>query len=511
MSIVFGLGLSLAPLALAQNVRSLNKVPGRVESTAQRLTHALQKQGFEVSRGYFKLWASTDCEYTFDKLGLCFGNNPAAPYIVPTLPKWPDEDVIPQIATVWKPSPPGYLDLFRLDPREAIVVLAQMPPPGRYFSEQSFVFSHEGTYNTSSKTYMDLAYLTSTGKIPDFIMSLFFRQVPGVPERIFLFASLSNPINNVVIEEKAGTAFDQLRYFIITPDDFMNKAVREAFAGVSVADKDIFTEQIPSDLRLGLDTSSDDFATFFRYAQPLDEGKAATWKKDLPLVVLRVRDTNHAAQPYTTPYVEEPRTAFDEYTLQNDLFSLVSAVYQRWNGAACTKADCSDVGAKPFVDFQEFPIYMQGPRCVPIGENCMGDNWDAAYNVAGRYSVDNGEVYALVGTLGTKTGNATYVGLGINQISRFNGVANLSDQSLNGTASGFAGEVSNTDSFFVYYFARNCSAIKALTEDHCFEITEEMIPEGDSIAFSIRDYVRPGTKRGPDSTKVLNPVVMRVK
>jgi hypothetical protein len=34
--------LSLAPWALSQNVRSLNKVPGQVESTAQRLTHSLQ-------------------------------------------------------------------------------------------------------------------------------------------------------------------------------------------------------------------------------------------------------------------------------------------------------------------------------------------------------------------------------------------------------------------------------------------------------------------------------------
>lgn len=301
----------------------------------------------------------------------------------------------------------------------------------------------------------------------------------------------------------------------------MNKAVREAFAGVSVADKDIFTEQISSntgqihDLKLGLDKSSDDFATFFRYAQPLDGGgdgtPSAAWRKNLPFVVLRVRDTNHVAQPYTTPYVEEPRTAFDEYTLQNDLFSLLSAVYQRWNGAACTNADCSDVGAKPVTDLQVFPVYMRGLFCVQIGENCMGDNWDAAYNVAGRFSIDNGEVYAVVGTLGTKTGNATYVGLGINQMSRFNGVANLSDQNLDGTASGFAGEAGNTDSFFVYYFARDCSAIKALTGGHCFDMTEDKIPEGDSFAFSIRDYVRPGTKRGPDSTKVLPPMVMRVK
>lgn len=514
MSIVFGLGLSLAPLALAQNVRSLNKVPGRVESTAQRLTHALQKQGFEVKRGYFKLWESTDCDYTFDRLGLCFGNNPAAPYVAMTVPQWPDEYVDTKINTVWKPSPPGYDDLFRLDPREAIVVLAQMPPPARYFSEQSFIFTREGTYQTGSQTYKNIFNLVTNGQLPDFILPLFFRQVPQVPDRIFLFASLSNPINNVVIERRSGSAFDQLRYFIITPDDFMNKAVREAFADLSIADKNIFTEQIPPNLNVGLDQSSDDFVTLFRYAQPLDGGKAGTpsarWRQDLPLVVLRIRDTNHAPQPYTALYVEEARTAFNEYTLQPDLFKLLSKVYHKWTGLNCAKADCSDV-AKPFLDFQQYPIYMQGTLCEPIGENCLGDTWDAAYNIIGRYSVDNGEVYALVGTLGTRTGNATYVGLGINQISRFNGVANLSDQALDGTAKEFEATVSSASSFFVYYFTRDCSAVNALAGDHCYQIGEDLVQNGDSIAFSVRDYIRPGTKRGPDSTKVLHPMLMRVK
>jgi hypothetical protein len=521
MSFVFGLGLSLAPLASAQSVRSINKVPGRIESTAQRLTHALQNQGLEVSRGYVKLWTSSDCEYTFTRLGLCFGNNPAAPYVAVTVPQWPDEDAIPEIATVWGSSPAGYEDLFRFDPREAIVILAQMPPPALYFSEQSFVFTREGTYNTSSQTYIDIINLTEQGALPDFVPGLFFRQVPDVSDRVFLFSSLSNPINNVVMENRAekereaGTVFNQPRYFIITPDKFMDNAVRKAFASVSVEDEDIFTEHIPSYLRVGLSKSSDDFVTLFRYAQPLDGGGTGTpsdtWRKNLPLVVLRVRDRSHAAQPYTAPYVEQPRTAFNEYTLQPDLYNLLSQVYYRWNGLHCQNPDCSDVGATPFLDFQVYPIYMQGTLCEPIGENCLGDNWDAAYNVIGRYSVDNGEVYALVGTLGTRTGNATYVALGINQVSRFNGVGNLSDQSLDGTASGFAGEVNNTDSFFVYYFARDCSAIKALTENHCLEINEELIPAGDSIAFSVRDYLRPGTERGPDSTKVMHPYLMRVK
>jgi len=416
------------------------------------------------------------------------------------------------ISNVWGPSQPGYNDVFRLDPREAIIILAQMPPPARYFSEQSFVFTREGTYNTNSDTYKNIA---NDPDIPDFILPVFFRQVPTMTERVQLFASLSNPINNVVIERQSHKAFDQIRYFIVTPDKFMNRSVREAFAGISVEDEDIFTESIPANMNLGLGEASDDFVTLIRYAQPDDGGGDGTpsdkWRKDLPLVVLRVRDTHHVSQPYIEPVAValERRTAFNEYTLQPDLIHLVSAVHQRWTGQPCKNAKCSDV-AKSFIDFQAYPIYMLGSLCVPIGEDCLGDNWDAAYNVYGRVSFDHGEIYAVAGTLGTRTGNATYVGLSINEIKHFAGVRNLSDKVLDGTANGYAREVNNTGYFFLYYFTRDCSGLKYLTADNCFEIDKTMIPEGVSVAFGLRDYVRQGTQLGPDSALVLHPMIMQV-
>jgi hypothetical protein len=73
--------------ARGDSIMRENKVPGRVESKARRLMHDLKKQGFEVSRGYFKLWRAEDCQYTFDRMGLCYGNNPAAPYVVFAVPR----------------------------------------------------------------------------------------------------------------------------------------------------------------------------------------------------------------------------------------------------------------------------------------------------------------------------------------------------------------------------------------------------------------------------------------
>jgi hypothetical protein len=510
-----------------------NKAPGQIESKAVRLAHELQKQGFEVNRGYVKLWKIEDCQYTFDRIGLCLGNNPAAPYIVVAAPPWPDEAGIAQIRTVWGPSPPKYEDVFRFDPREALIILVQMPPPARFFSEESWIFTRQGMYDTSSDTYKNMVALVQAGVLPDFVLPIFFRQVPlseDIPGRIFVGASLSNPINNVVIERQAETAFGQQRYFIVTPDDYVNAAIRNAFAEIGVENDAIFTEQIPSNTNVGLDLASDDFVTWFRYARPNDGGGPGTasyiWRQNLPIAVLRVRHTDHSPQPYpdfTTDQLE-PRTAFDESTFQSDLYSLVSAVSTKW-GLPCSEPDCSDVGAEKLIDLQTDPIWMVGPRCMEIGENCLLDQWDAALQLYGRESIDDGEIYAVAGTLGTRTGNATYVGLSINKVSQFVGVANLSDEILQDTANAYsavvpgnkcpaANHTQTTDCLFLYYFARDCSVVKNITgETNCFEIDEKMVPSGnnDSIAFGLRDYLRPGTQRGPDSSLVLPSIVIRVR
>jgi hypothetical protein len=134
----------------------------------------------------------------------------------------------------------------------------------------------------------------------------------------------------------------------------------------------------------------------------------------------------------------------------------------------------------------------------------LGDNWDAAYQVwAPPKSLDNGEIYAVAGTLGTETGNATYVGLSINKTSQFAGVKNLSDTVLAGTASGYAGEVNNSGKFYLYYFTRDCSGLEDLTDGNCFQIEDTIIAPGDHMVLAVRDYLRPGTQRGPDSSLVL--------
>jgi hypothetical protein len=489
--------------ARGDSIMSINKVPGQVESKARRLTHDLEKQGFEVSRGYFKIWPIEQCEYTFQRMGLCFGNNPAAPYVTFAVPPWPEEFVDPITSTMWGPSEPGYIDVFRFDPREAIVILGKLPPQASYFAEQTYLFTRQGTYNENNTRYREIE------ESLDGFVHIFFQQVPSDPERYEAVSSLSNPNNNVVIERKSGSAFDQIRYFIITPDKFMNKAVRQAFARISVKDEDIFTEQIPSDMNIGLDGAADDFFTFIRFAHPEDKTLADAWREELPLVVLRVRDTRRHRQPETYPPVElEERSAVDEHWLDPDLGSLLEAVARRWD-QPCFEAGCAD-RAESFVDVQNAPVYLIGPLCNENNQNCLGDNWDAAYQLLPPKSLDHDEIYAVAGTLGTETGNATYVGFSINQQSRLKGVQNIPNDYLKSTADGYSAEVNNTDKLFLIYFTRDCTGLKDLTDNHCFEIPTTVIPEGDSIVLAVRDYIKRGTQRGPDSALVLPSRVLQL-
>jgi hypothetical protein len=152
----------------------------------------------------------------------------------------------------------------------------------------------------------------------------------------------------------------------------------------------------------------------------------------------------------------------------------------------------------------------------------LGDQQEAAYYFSKPLSLDSGQVYAIVDTLATETRNATYVGLSVNDASILAGTANLLDTALKGSADGYAASVNDTGRFFVHCFARNCKPLEALPGGarNCTEITPAMVPlSGDNTAegdpalhgefmASLRDYIVPGTERGPDSSKLLRPRIL---
>jgi hypothetical protein len=461
------------------------------------LVHKLSAN-YQVATGYPKLYTKADCSYTYPDLLNCLGNNPAAPYIVPIAPTFPDEYSDPALKDVFGPTHPGTSGTYRLDPREAIVLFGTMPPPGRYMSLVTYVATRQASFDTSSPEYQAIA-----AQQPSLVNALFLK-LPNEPTRIESFSSVGDPINNVNIAGQSGGSFGTFRYFIITPDEAMDHAVRSALGQMGVPAADIFTEPVSyAGMRLGLNASADDFVSTIRYALPDDPNAGDQWRNTLPLSVMAVRErssSTRAAQPFPTS-AYAARSVTSEAPYSGNLHDLIDAACRRWTG-------CST--PTQLVDLYDPPVNLIGGSCRPINENCLGDTNDTPYFFSNSLPLDHGEIYAVVDTLATETGNAAYVSMAINDASKFLGVAAINDPDLKGSAGSYSPNVKNTDKFFVYYLTRDCAGLQNLTGGKCLSITNDMLPPGTPMRISLRDYIRPGTARGPNSAQLLAPVVMQV-
>jgi hypothetical protein len=273
-------------------------------------------------------------------------------------------------------------------------------------------------------------------------------------------------------------------------------------------------------MRIGLDADTDDFLTAIRYSMPADGGEKGTpsarWRHNPTMRVLRIRDTSRLQPAQLYPAWEdnspEPRTAVDEAYLKPDLTSLVYKVSQTW-GQPCNDTSCS-TEAKTFIDTQSYPFNLVGPLCDNIGMDCQGDTQDTSYQFRGNLGFDDNEVHAVVGTLGTATGNATYVSLGVNNIRLRLGAKNVDGTKLAGsTDPEWYPGVNHLDKLYVYYFTRDCEGLEELTHGFCSSVedTELVIPPGDEASIVERDYISQGTQRGPDSTLTLPSMVLTLQ
>ena len=499
--------------ATAGGPKPENKVPKKVEGTAKRLEDRLQKQGYQVARGYFKLYTQDDCPYSYEVLHSCLGNNPAAPYVLPVVPAWPDEWVDRGTAGIIGPTAKGYNASYRLDPREAIVILGELPPPARYFGLQTYLLSRPGKWHEESAQYNFVKTSLPT------LLNTFFTVLPKNHERLELFADLSGSINNVVIANQSHDVWGQVRYFVITPDQAMDSTVRQALGRLGVPDNYVFTEQIPSQLgdtamAIGLDEESDDFLTVLRYAMPDDGGgdgaRSTAWRERLPMVVLRIRDTrpSHQSQPYPwTAFESRSRTAPPETALASNLAMLAMAVCNRW------EQPCQPLDLKPLLNMRASQLSLTGPACVQVGMNCLAPTEDSAYFMSSRLPLPDHRVYAVIGALGTQTGNATYVGLGLNVSTTQLGFDNIEDYNLAGTANRYTA-VPNHERFFLQYFARDCTDLEDLTAgSNCYSIGDQLPncydptdPTCAMLVLSVRNYLFPSSQRGPAPEFTLNPL-----
>ncbi len=572
LSVIVSAVLLMAPCAFAQQAGQDDNAPARFQNTPDRegcdiipggvavaegrhpagsqasavepvfdpfteaLVRDLTARGFQVNPGYPILYEEDACaKYTYTALQSCFGNNPVSPYVIPLVKAWPNEYVGPTPVNTFGEVQPGYIPTYRLDRRDAVVIYGQMPPPGKYMSLVTYEWSRHGRWK--AKDYNQWA---NTPNHPP-MRYVFSTIPPDDPKsgRIWTFSTLGESVDNVAMQQKSGKdPFGKDRYFIITPSAMTDQAVRRVLQAQGVPDDDIFTEEIPSrdDLGpigpLGMGENAIDFWTLFKYAIPDDQDAAQQWwdsfKGDNPMLkVMRVRAPSSLGpvQRYDLLTYDE-RTAISEAYLADDLQNLVNAVCDRVGSTMdLYSADCtepppaSSFMADPLLDFG-----WAGPYCRKVNMWC-GDQPDAGLFFTGPLPLDGEQVYAVVATLATETGNATYVGLSVNDASTYLSPGGVTGIALKGSADGYAGTVNNTDKFFVHYFTRDCTRLEEAhllwdRPQDCTEITEDMVPKkgdtnaiGDPTLFGmfwpgIRDYIAPGTARGPDTAKLLTPRIL---
>ena len=127
-------------------------------------------------------------------------------------------------------------------------------------------------------------------------------------------------------------------------------------------------------------------------------------------------------------------------------------------GQPCVRDTPSGQRVVPLINMQAPKISLVGPECLPIGMNCNGDTQDTVYHVSLQMPLDDQKVYVIVGALSTKTGNATYAGLGLNSGKTKLGFDNIPDDDLEGSAGGYGAAVAEPGKFFLYYIARTAPA-----------------------------------------------------
>jgi hypothetical protein len=476
-----------------------NRLPAPLEEMVHRLRADLESSGYATARGYWSLWEVEDCKATIQAVGFCYGNNPTAPYVVAFLPRWKDEHVDQELHHAFLKGQRNMSSIFRLDDREALVVLAELPPPARYLGMQTSVFTREESLNPTDPIYQSLPEGSP-------LRDILFATSPN-PSRFLMIASLGNSTNNVVIQDRSQSVWNQQRFVVITPDQGMADEMTAALlrAGVPSADH-VFTEPVsPEVARVGLHASADDFITYIRYARPEDEAAGEEWRERLPLTILRVRDMNPSREldPFPIPSYDPSSANFDESVLSDDLDSLVAAVKSRWGQ--------QEIPSFPYFSALQ-TIDLVGHHCLglpgPLGVrgpmNCLGDGQDAEYQLGPTVSLDGDTVLAVIGTLGTETGNATYVSLSVNWFPKLVGLQNLSDDDLKGSAAAFHDALDHPDRlFYVHYLARDCTGL-----DYCLEVPRKLIPTGGTIKVVQRSYVNPGTARAPDPSMMLHPVAI---
>ena len=110
----------------------------------QRWVNNLTATNYAVAQGSVFLMQNTDCATFVAVFDSCFGQNPAAPYIIPQPPvgqSYEDSSYGTQFEVTGQNGPNDIL--FRVSDNDAMITIVAYPPELVYLGYQSYVFTRQ--------------------------------------------------------------------------------------------------------------------------------------------------------------------------------------------------------------------------------------------------------------------------------------------------------------------------------------------------------------------------------
>lgn len=487
-------------------------------STLQNYTNAvtgLRASGYQVAQGNAFLFTNAECPTFVAIFGSCFGNNSAAPYVVPQPPtegSYVNPDYAAPLNT---PGPNGQNTniVYRLSDNDALITVVSYPPTGAYFGYQSYVFTSAiSNYPTS----LPLQVVAPHGSNP--------------ASRYELFGSIGNDVNNVIVQNQFQSPWNgQVVVYVSTSNQVLAVDLVQQLSANGVKAKAIMVEKIGANVRTGNGQLADDLVTLIRYAVPQDQSAADNWLNNLNanVKVYKVSKTTAVTRYPTNRYT--PRTSNSELLLTAPLDEMASLL----NGWLAAVQPTQTIQTQTFAPttlydpVTQSPTGLVGSECIEKGTICAGDNQDTyTYALSPKIQLSGNDTMIVAGVNHNLLANSSYISLAIYNAAEAAGVASASQTNpdavgfnkgtLTGSAEGVLRDLGlyNLASpalklalpkLYVSLISRNCT----YATSYCVSLEgTSLIPAGANIDMYERAYLRPGDTTSADLNNMLRPRVI---
>jgi hypothetical protein len=499
---------ALAALAFsAAGTGALAAEPGMKAWTG--FLEGLAGSGFTVTQGSVLEVDNAVCAEFIPVFDSCFGNNAAAPYLIPQVPvgsTYVDPWYATQFTTPGVGGAPSNM-FFRLGEADALVTIVSPPPKAAYFGYQSYAFSRVSSAYPGSQEPHTIS--------PD-------------PDRYELFASLGNDVNDVIVDDKAGEFWDGAPVvYITTANRTLGRNLVQRARRRGLPSERMFVEPVGANADIGTGEAADDFVTLIRYALPKDARVGKAWLKGSAgnVLVFRVSAPGgFDGKRFPTPRYTLKQTA-DETRLEPALDELTTLL-AGWLSARGSPVTTVEMSSSDFTTPRGRPFGLVGRDCIAKGTSCLGDNQDTdAYRFGLVGTMSRNDVAIVAGVNHAVVNTASYISLAVYNLGTLTGVASVSQTdpravgfdsgTLTGSAEavlrdlGVYGAASarlkrQLPKLYVQLFARVCDVAEA----YCVKITRKAVPPDVEIGLTQRAYVKPGTTTGAAPDLMVTPRVI---